>query len=144
MAITLLIIGLLSVAVLALCWMVVRWRRILQAGGVNVALRWRRRAGEGGWHLGIGRYHGEEFLWFRVMSVRSGPDRVLSRNNLAISARREPSGTEVYALPPEATVLSCESRTRSFIEIAMGPGPLTGFLSWLESAPPGRQMPRAS
>jgi hypothetical protein len=26
----------------------------------------------------------------------------------------------------------------------MAPGALTGFLSWLESAPPGHQIPRAS
>jgi hypothetical protein len=41
-------------------------------------------------------------------------------------------------------VLRCESETQEAIEIAMGPGALTGFLSWLESAPPGRRLPRAS
>ena len=34
-------------------------------------------------------------------------------------------------------MLRCRSRGAD-VEIAMAPGVLTGFLSWLESAPPGR------
>ncbi|MDV6011790.1 DUF2550 domain-containing protein [Haloechinothrix sp. LS1_15] len=144
MDISVLVIGLLITIAAVVGWMALRWRRVLKGGGVNVALRWRYREGDAGWHLGIGRYHGEQFLWFRVLSLRSGPDRVLSRDDLEISRRRQPSGIEIYSLPADATVLGCESRSGRFIEIAMGPGPLTGFLSWLESAPPGHQMPRAS
>lgn len=144
MDIALILTGLLSVVAVVLAWMVLRWRRVLRAGGINVALRWRARSGDAGWHLGIGRYHGEQFVWFKIMSVRGGPDLVLSRDELAIYERREPKESEVYSLPADATVLGCEFRSRTAIEIAMGPGPLTGFLSWLESAPPGHQVPRAS
>lgn len=145
MDVAVVVIGLLiALAMITFGWIALRWRRVLKIGGVNVALRWRMDSDDVGWHLGIGRYQGEQFVWFRVMSVRTGPDRVLSRDDIEIARRREPSEPEVYALPQGATVLRCESRAGETQEIAMGPGALTGFLSWLESAPPGRQIRRAS
>ena len=65
------------------------------------------------------------------------------RDGLEIDARREPTGPEAYAMPVGATVLRCRSASGE-VEIAMGPDALTGFLSWLESAPPGRSIPWAS
>ena len=43
-------------------------------------------------------------------------------------------------------VVQAQDRIRAAgeVEIAMGPDALTGFLSWLESAPPGRSIPWAS
>ncbi|OZM73837.1 hypothetical protein CFN78_05905 [Amycolatopsis antarctica] len=125
-------------------WYALRWVRMRRLGGVSVALRWRPDDARAGWHLGIGRYRGEEFVWYRVWSLRSGPDRVFKRESLEIADRREPGGTESYAVPAGATVLRFESEAQEAIEVAMGPGALTGFLSWLESAPPGRRLPRAS
>lgn len=144
MEILLVVIGLLTaLALIALGWLVIRWRRVLRVGGVNVALRWRADQADG-WHLGIGRYQGAEFAWYRVLSMRLGPDRVLSREDLEIERRRDPNEREVYALPQGATVLCCRASSGDGLEIAMDPGALTGFLSWLESAPPGRQIRRAS
>lgn len=144
MEIVLVAIGLLiALGLIALCWGILRWHRVLKIGGVNVALRWRTDQADLDWHLGIGRYQGEEFVWFRVLSLRFGPDRVLSRDGLVIRRRREPTGQEVYTLPQGASILRCESSTGEPLEIAMAPGALTGFLSWLESAPPGRQIRRA-
>lgn len=138
------VIALLLVLIVALGWLALRWVRVLRAGGVNVALRWRGSGQIGdngvGWHLGIGRYRGADFAWYRIMSLRLGPDRVLSRDELEIAERREPGGAEAYALPGGATVLRFTEGDTSAIEVAMGPGALTGFLSWLESSPPGRRM----
>jgi len=140
------VIGLLALVGVVLVWGAWRWHKIRTSGGITVALRWRmRHDGDiAGWHLGIGRYRGEQFLWFRVLSLRNGPDRVLSREDLHITERRKPSKEESYTLPAAATVLRCKSTEGMEIEIAMGPGALTGFLSWLESAPPGHQVPWAS
>ncbi|SHG01080.1 DUF2550 domain-containing protein [Streptoalloteichus hindustanus] len=121
------------------------WRRLrlLRQGGVDVALRSRLDESGRGWHLGIGRYRGDEFAWYRILSVRSGPDRIIRRDGLEIATRREPTGTETYAMPLSSTVLTCRAAGDE-VELAMGPDALTGFLSWLESAPPGRQVPWAS
>ncbi|GGM35145.1 hypothetical protein GCM10012275_02980 [Longimycelium tulufanense] len=130
-----------SVVLALLAW---RRLRLLRQGGVDVALRRDRVDVTGrGWHLGIARYRGDEFVWYRILSLRSGPDRVLRRDGLEIATRREPSGPETYGMPAGATVLTCRDGSGP-VELAMGPDALTGFLSWLESAPPGRRVPWAS
>ena len=144
MKIAIVVLGLLLVLAVLVAWYAQRWIRMRRGGGVSVALRWRPDAARSSWHLGLGRYEGDEFVWYRVWSLRTGPDRVFQRASMQIADRRDPSGTEAYAVPEGATVLRCESPTQEAIEIAMGPGALTGFLSWLESAPPGRRLPRAS
>jgi len=137
------LVVLLGLAVVAV-WYGLRWVRMRRNGGVSVALRWDPDNVRAGWHLGMGRYEGEVFAWYRVWSLRTRADRVFERETLMIADRRDPIGTEAYAVPSDATVLRCETSGRQPIEIAMGPDALTGFLSWLESAPPGRQVPRAS
>jgi hypothetical protein len=81
--------------------------------------------------------------WYKVSSLRSGPDRVLAREQLEITYRREPTIPESYAIPSGAVVLACRIADRE-VELAMGRDTLTGFLSWLESAPPGSNVPRPS
>ncbi|SCD76803.1 Protein of unknown function [Streptomyces sp. DvalAA-14] len=53
--------------------------------------------------------------------------------------RRAPQGSEELALLSDAVVLSCAHRgTR--LELAMSDDALTGFLAWLEAAPPGQRV----
>ncbi|HEY7593641.1 MAG TPA: DUF2550 domain-containing protein [Actinophytocola sp.] len=137
----------LVLVVVVLGWLTVRRLRALRSGGVHAAFRTRLDPSGKGWHLGVGRYRGDEFVWFRVASLRPGPDRVIHRSGLEIAERREPSGTELYVMPPGSLVLRVSDTGGSTgapeIELAMSPDALTGFLSWLESAPPGR-LPWAS
>lgn len=144
MDITVVLLAVLLVAVVFSLWYVLRWLRMRRISGVNVALRWRPENAREGWHLGVGRYLGEQFVWYRVWSLRSGPSRILHRERLHIIDRRDPVGTESYAVPAGSVVLRCRSDNGEAIEVAMGPDALTGFMSWLESAPPGRRLPRAS
>jgi hypothetical protein len=142
--ITVVVGAVLLVVAAVLVWFAVRRLRALRSGGVHAALRTRFDESGKGWHLGVGRYQGDEFVWFRVLSLRPGPDRVISRSALEIEDRREPSGPELYSMPPSSQVLRfSEAGGAAQIEIAMSPDALTGFLSWLESAPPGR-LPWAS
>ncbi|UJW35374.1 DUF2550 domain-containing protein [Saccharothrix sp. AJ9571] len=140
MDVSLMVLWLLLAVPLVAIWYAMRWVRMRRGGGVSVALRWRPDDSRESWHLGIGRYEGEEFVWYRVWSLRLKPDRVYRRENLEIADRRDPEGYESYAVPAGSKVLRCESGGQHPIEIAMGPGALTGFLSWLESAPPGRRV----
>jgi hypothetical protein len=138
--------ALLALVALILAYLVVRRLRLLRAGGVHVALRTRIDDSGKGWQLGVGRYRGDEFAWFRVLSLRAGPDRVIRRHGLEIADRRDPGEPEAYGMPAGARVVRFRSRAGGRdpeVEIAMGPDALTGFLSWLESAPPGR-LPWAS
>jgi Protein of unknown function (DUF2550) len=133
----------LILAALVIAGYALRRFRLLRAGGVHVALRQRLDRSARGWQLGVGRYQGDEFVWYRALSIRSGPDQIIPRIGLEIADRREPSGTESYAMPPASIVLRCRGRSGE-LELAMDGDALTGFLSWLESAPPGRAVPWAS
>lgn len=137
-------IGLVLLAVLVVLGLLL-WRRVrlIRRGGVPVALRSRLDLPASRWHLGVARYHGEQFVWYRAAGLGPGPDTVLRRGGLTIVSRRAPLGSESYVIPPEATVLRCRDHGDE-LELAMAPGALTGFLSWLESAPPGTTVPRAS
>jgi hypothetical protein len=134
------------IVAVAACFVVwLTWRRIreLRAGGIDVALRVRTGDRGRGWHWGVAHFRGEEFAWYRVLSLRSGPNWVLNRRELGIGKRRQPSAAESDTMPAGATVLHLTGLGRH-LELAMAPDALTGFLSWLESAPPGRTTPWAS
>lgn len=121
-------------------WLAVRRLRMIRAGGVDVALR-RVRAtaphSTRGWNLGVGRYRGDEFAWYRVISLGSWANVVLNRPELEITDRRRPGPTEEYVVPADSTILRLRDGQRT-VEMAMTSDVLTGFLSWLEAAPPGR------
>ncbi len=119
------------------CWLAFRRLRLIRAGGVDVALRRRPAATARGWQLGVGRYVGDHFAWYRLASVRPGPDVLLERSELDITDRRAPSGAEGPGMPSSSTVLSCRGADGP-LELAMPTDVLTGFLSWLEASPPGR------
>lgn len=141
-------VALVVVAAILLLTALVALRRLqqLRRGGVDVALREAcptdtaarpssAADDQRGWHSGIARYRGDQFRWYRVSGLRSGPNVVLDRFDLEIVDRRAPRPTELHA--PGATVLRCRTSTTTY-ELAMGADVLTGFSSWLESTPPGR------
>jgi Protein of unknown function (DUF2550) len=132
---------LLLVACLCLGYLAFRRVRLMRGGGVDLCLRRRpvalSRDVAAGWHFGVGRYRGDQFAWYRLTSLRPGPTVVMDRTELEILDRRAPLDAEVYAIPHAASVLRCRNGSNG-VELAMATGVLTGFLSWLEAAPPGR------
>lgn len=131
-----LVLGLLALGLLAL-----RRRFITSKGGTfDCSLRGRDAPHGKGWVLGIGRYNGDELQWFRVFSYFTRPRRVFVRRDLQVLDNRDPTGVEVFSLLAGAVVVRCRDGDGP-VELAMTPDSLTGFLSWVESAPPG--VPRA-
>ena len=149
------VVGLVLLGLLALG---VRRRIIQRSGGTfDCSLRWsapthRPQGGAGppsnaegrprdgkGWAYGIARYSGDSVEWFRVFSYAPRPRRTLERDAIVVTGRRTPEGEEELALLSEAVVLGCDHRgTR--LELAMSEDALTGFLAWLEAAPPGQRV----
>ena len=130
------IVGLVLLAgLLALSILAFRRIRLVRQGGIDVALRSRFNAAGRGWHQGVGRYRGDVFAWFRISSLRSGPDLVLEREQLEIVGRRHLTAPESYAMPSGSVVLRCRTGVDE-LELAMRQDTVPGFLSWLESAPP--------
>ena len=111
---------------------------LLRGGGtVEMSLRLYPNGHEGrGWSLGVGRFMGDELQWFRTFSLSPRPKRILLRYDLEVLERRRPVGGENLALMADSVVLGCANEAGP-VELAMTEGAETGFLSWLESAPPG-------
>ncbi|RJK98445.1 DUF2550 family protein [Vallicoccus soli] len=90
-----------------------------------------------GWMLGIGRYDGGALEWYRLFSLSLRPRERVARRALTVVGRREPDRTEVPVLQPGAVVVECRELERD-VDLAMTGSALTGFLAWLEAAPPGQ------
>ena len=138
-------IGVLSLF-LILALMVVRRAWIVWGGGaivmsVRLSTRYRGR----GWAPGLGRFVGHELRWYRIFSLSWRPRHILDRPEVQVRSRRRPEDAELLALPEDCVILRCLTQGGQ-LDIAMRESALTGFLSWLEAAPPGaasrRLMPR--
>ena len=120
--------------------LVVRRRWIARHGGTfEFSVRVRSTRAGRGWVLGVGRYSSDALEWFRVFSLAFRPKRVFRRSELEYAGRREPGGVEAYSLYSGHIVVTCHTPTGE-LEVAMSPDALTGFLAWLEAAPPGQRL----
>jgi hypothetical protein len=129
-------IGVLFLLVV-LALLFVRRGIIARSGGtIELSLRLSTLVPGRGWSSGLGRFAGDELRWFRMFSFSWRPRRVLSRRGLAVERRRPPDGPERLVLPSDWVVVRCTGH-QAPIEIAMARTTLTGFLSWIEAAPPG-------
>ncbi|MER5561466.1 DUF2550 domain-containing protein [Streptomyces sp. NPDC002506] len=145
MTLALLVCGLVVALVLVGLFVFGLRRRLIQRSGgtFDCSLRWNLpevpdTSGKG-WVYGVARYNGDRIEWFRVFSYAPRPRRVLERSAIDVVSRRAPEGEEELALLSDAIILGCTHRgTR--LELAMSEDALTGFLAWLEAAPPGQRV----
>jgi hypothetical protein len=135
------LLALVLAALLVLAAGLLRRVSLQRAGGtVELSLRLKAPGHGRGWVNGVGRFAGDDLLWYRVFSLSPRPRRRYSRRSLEIVRRREPSGGEHRALQSDATVLECRAGGQP-VELAMAGGAVTGFLAWLEARPPGATLP---
>ncbi|MFC8848893.1 MULTISPECIES: DUF2550 domain-containing protein [unclassified Micromonospora] len=134
-------IGVAAVLV-ALFVLFLRRALVTRSGGIiRLSVRVTTMLDGRGWSPGFGRFAGDELQWYRMFSFAVRPKRVLSRKTLLVERRRLPEGQERFSMPADWVILSCTSR-HAPVEIAMARSTVTGFLSWLEAAPPGAASPR--
>jgi hypothetical protein len=132
------IAGICVAAALLLLLAVFIRRRLLKLSGGTIRLQIRISTvvpGRG-WSTAIGQFAGGEFRIYRMFSFAFRPKRVLDRGALTIEERRRPQGPERLTIPGHWIVLRLATATDQ-LEIAMAESTVTGFLSWLEAAPPG-------
>jgi len=113
-------------------------RFLLERGGGTVDCGLRRA--EGAWRPGVAAYSGDQFRWYHQFSVVLRPQAILERRTLIVASRRMATPAESSALGPGLFVVECKAGPGNSVELAMTEAALTGFLSWLEAAPPGSYM----
>ncbi|HLU76077.1 MAG TPA: DUF2550 domain-containing protein [Nonomuraea sp.] len=119
----------LVICALLLAAALVAARIFLVARRGNVPCR--LRVGDGRWRAGVARYADGELHWIPLLGVRLRPRHAIARRGLVVSGRRELDGG-LHAI-------DCSGSTRD-LSLAMSADALTGFLAWLESAPPSAYL----
>jgi hypothetical protein len=126
----------------AIAVLFVRRALVTRSGGIiRLSVRVSTLLDGRGWSPGFGRFTDNELRWYRMFSFAIRPKRVLFRRGLAVERRRLPEGQERLSMPADWIILRCTSH-HAPVEIAMAQSTVTGFLSWLEAAPPGAVSPR--
>jgi hypothetical protein len=126
---------------IVLLLLAVRRRFLLGSGGaIDMSVRVRFGRVGRGWALGVGRYSGDDLVWHRVFALSLRPSRTYSRRRLEVVGQRPPQGAESWAIQAGAVVVELRDASGP-VQLAMSAEAVTGFLSWLESAPPGYSVP---
>jgi hypothetical protein len=113
----------------------------LERGGGTVECGLRRPPGRGTWRLGVASYQRDELAWHGALGVALRPEHIFPRRSLEVTARRKPEVAECTVLSPDWIVIEVKAGSAQDPgELAMTEQALTGFLAWLEAAPPGSHL----
>ena len=127
----LVLVGVL-VVVLAVAFLL---RRRFLLSGLGAVTMWLRPVRSPRWLVGVAWYGGDMLLWYRGISLAVRPQERFFRSELRVESRRSP-GRDELALPSDVVVVTIAT-SEGPRELAMDSSTVTGFLSWVESAPPG-------
>jgi hypothetical protein len=92
-----------------------------------------------GWVIGVGSYGPNSLDWYRTFSFAWWPRYRFFRGDLVVLERRDPVGSEAFALDDGDVIVNVEHLS-GVRQLAMSPSALTGLLAWLESSPPGHKV----
>nr|WP_246045165.1 DUF2550 domain-containing protein [Rhodococcus oryzae] len=112
---------------------------VLRRGGTAAIVRTTPAGAGQGWRHGVIRYGEEDLVFYKLSSLRPGPDSRISRQGIEVGDRRGPRETEFDIMTDEIVILSVQDGDHGY-EVALDSGALTAFLSWVESRPSGRSM----
>jgi hypothetical protein len=120
-------------------------RYLLERSGGTVECALRQPAGSGPWRLGVLSYAHDSLRWHGALGVLLRPEYEFHRRALSVVARRpaEPSEAVTLGLDRivvEVSVAPPDGTPEHTAELAMTEQALTGFLAWLEAAPPGSHL----
>lgn len=112
---------------------------MLRRGGTAALVRRLPAAPGQGWRHGLLRYREDELVFFKLTSLRLGPDVRIDRLSVAIRNRRGPDPSEQDITTEETRIVGVRDGHRDY-EFALDRGAVTAFLSWVESRPSGRSL----
>lgn len=132
------ILGVLAVCLLFAgavgVWLFVVFRQrwmVATPGALPVALA----IDDGPWSNGVGRYEGDELVWYRTLSLSPVAAHRLDRRLITVTSTREWDSRRDRALRPNMRIAEVKM-TSGVVRLAFPDDGLTGFLSWLEASAP--------
>jgi hypothetical protein len=124
-------------------------RYLLERSGGTVECAVRQPAQSGAWRLGVLSYQNDALCWYGALGVLLRPEHVYSRRALSVLSRRAALPSETVTLGADRIVVELavappgspgSTGGAEHVELAMTDQALTGFLAWIESAPPGSHL----
>jgi hypothetical protein len=123
---------LFALAVAAWTLVIIHQRRMISSvGSLAVALK----RGDQRWANGVGRYSGDEFLWYRTLTLSPAAAMRMPRAELSVLSTRGWDANRDMALRPNLMIVECSFRGET-VCLGFPDSGLTGFLSWLEASAP--------
>ena len=118
--------------------LVARRRWLAQRGWVvDCSVRIADATPGSGWMLGVARYSGDVFQWYRVFSLSLRPWIEIDRGRSHPGATRLPDAYEASFLDPDQRIVTLAGADAG-VSIALPPQDMTAFLGWMEGGLPGR------
>jgi hypothetical protein len=132
-----LLVIVLVIALAAATGIAVR-RTLIERGGGSVECGLRRTV-DRRWRMGLAAYQPDELRWYPIFGLGLRPGEVFSRRTLSVVSRRPADPVEITSVGSGAVVVECDigQGAEQRVELALSDDALTGFLAWLEAAPPG-------
>jgi hypothetical protein len=125
-------------------------RYLLERSGGTVECALRQPADSGAWRLGVLSYQNDALCWYGALGVLLRPEHTYNRRALSVVSRRPALPSETVVLGADRIVVelaagaagsaSAEGEGAEHVEFAMTDQALTGFLAWIEAAPPGSHL----
>jgi len=136
---TILVVG-LCLLVLAVVVLLVRRFVINSHGGVfDCGLRRWRDDVPGGWALGMARYSGDLFKWYRIFALIPRHSLQMRREDMVLLGNRPMNAMESLQLFDDQYVVELKpTPDEGRLDLSMSQPSLLGLSSWIEGAPAGR------
>lgn len=138
MIVLIILVALLTASVAVLLYRLVT----LRGGGTAAILRVMPQSDGAGWRHGIIRYCDNTLVFYKLTSLKPGPDSRITRQGVEVRSRRAPAGSEFDIMTEDIVIVDLVDGDGQEYEMALDSGALTAFLSWLESRPSGRSQRR--
>ena len=131
----------LILVVLALAILLIRRRVIISHGGVfDCSLRRWHDGQPGGWAIGMARYSGDSFKWYRMFALIPRHSLQLDRDDMVLRRTRRVDALESLQLFEDQYVVELAPIGDELrLDLSMPQPSLVGLASWLEGAPAGRK-----
>jgi hypothetical protein len=126
------LLGLIVCGVLLWAAVLLHQRRVVASAG-GLAMAFKRN--DQRWANGVGRYAGDELIWYRTLSLSPTPALRMPRSDIAVILSRNWDSNRDMALRPNLMIAECKFQGDE-ISLGFPDNGLTGFLSWLEASAP--------
>jgi len=131
------LIGLCALALLVVLLLIRRFVIISHGGVFDCGMRRWHDGTPGGWALGMARYSGNLFKWYRMFSLSPRHSLQMRRSDMVLAGSRPMDPMESLQLFDDQHIVELKPVGQLRCDLSMTQPSFLGLSSWLQSAPAG-------